>query len=483
MTDGDWQRRDPREDRPGSRRRGPADHRGGEPRPGGQQYGGQGYDQHGQYGDQYGQQYGEQQHGNQQYEDPRYSDSQYANQPSLVPGYDDQPYEDQPSGGRHPEARRGSRRHRQQHDYSDYDYTPREHRHPRMRAWAPLAVLLLILGGFGGAVYGGYSYLKSKHHPAADYTNKVCTQESARADIQVPSGASQTTIAKLLFDGGVVASESAYVDAASSNQGSANIRAGQYSVCVRIASSQAVLELLNDKNLSKDSSIEVRSHEWTSEIVAELAAKHKWNVADVQKVIDTNQIGLPSWAQTTGKKWSAEGLLEPGTYQLAPGDTPKSVLSAMVKARTDWLTSIDFNDKARLLKCGTAACTPEQVLTVASIAESEVDQAQPDGQEVSEAILAHLKAGDSLKVDSTVMYYLQSRKPPTAAQVKDPKNPYSTYAYKGLPPGPVAIPSRDMITAVLTPTHSGAYYWCSKDAGTKFYPVNQFAEQQKYCSS
>ena len=384
----------------------------------------------------------------------------------------------------HDERPRGSRRKNvEPHDYFDYDYTPREPRHPRLRAWAPLGVLLVILGVFGGFVYGGYSYLKSKHHPASDYASQACTQDSARTNVEVPSGATQSEIGKLLAEAGVVASSAAYVDAATANQSSAGIRAGQYSVCLRIAGSQAVLELLDTRNLSTDSSIEVRSHEWQSEIVAELAAKHKWKVADVQKVIDTNQIGLPPWAQTTAKKWTAEGLLEPGTYQLGTADTPKSVLSAMVKARMDWLASIDFTDKVKALKCGKAACTPEQVITIASIAEAEVNQATPDGSEVSEAILARLKSGDKLGVDSTAMYFDQTRKAPTAAEVQNPKNPYSTYAFAGLPPGPISVPSRDMIVAILNPTHSGEFYWCSKDGGTRFFPISQQAARDAYCST
>lgn len=378
---------------------------------------------------------------------------------------------------------RSRRRHRADHDYNDYDYQPREPRHPRLRAWAPLVVLMLILGVFGGGIWAGFSYLKSKHHPAADYASKVCTTASLHTDVYIPSGASQTEIGTLLADAGVVESATAYVDAANNNQNSSSIRSGEYTVCTKIASSQAVLELLKSVNLSSDSTIEVRSHEWTGEVVAELAVKHKWNVADVQKVIDTNQIGLPAWAQTTGKKWTAEGLLEPGNYNLAPNDTPKSVLSAMVKNRLDWLASINFTAKVKTLTCGTAPCTPEQVLTIASMAESEVDQAQPDGQEVAEAVLSHLRRGEPLAIDSTAMYYLQSRKPPTSNEVKDPKNPYNTYTNKGLPPGPVAIPSRDMIQAVLDPTTTGAYYWCSKDGGTKFFTRTQLTQQKAYCST
>ena len=68
----------------------------------------------------------------------------------------------------------------------------------------------------------------------------------------------------------------------------------------------------------------------------------------------------------------------------------------MVAARVAFLKSINFEAKAATQTCGTAKCTPEQVLIVASIAEGEV-QGPDDGQRVAEAVYLRLKEGAALR--------------------------------------------------------------------------------------
>ena len=120
------------------------------------------------------------------------------------------------------------------------------------------------------------------------------------------------------------------------------------------------------------------------------------------------------------------------------------------------------------------------MLIVASIAEGEVT-GPDDGQKVAEGVYLRLKDNpDFLAVDSTALIYighLPDNKLPSAQQVKDPTNPYSTYAHRGLPPTPVYDPSDDMIKSALSPTTGGNYYWCVTPTGTTFFrksQVNQF---------
>jgi UPF0755 protein len=151
-----------------------------------------------------------------------------------------------------------------------------------------------------------------------------------------------------------------------------------------------------------------------------------------------------------------------------------------------FLKGISFETAAAKVNCGTVKCTPEQVLTVASIAEGEVTDPS-DGASVAEGVYARLKAGDYLGVDSTALYFIGHLPPgklPTAGQVQDPNNPYSTYTpHHGLPPTPVYITSDDMIKSALAPTHDGYYYWCVTSTGTNFYTKSQQKQRDKACST
>ena len=126
------------------------------------------------------------------------------------------------------------------------------------------------------------------------------------------------------------------------------------------------------------------------------------------------------------------------------------------------------------------------MLTTASIAEGEVTDPS-DGASVAEGVYARLKAGDYLAVDSTALYaigHLPAGQRPSAKQVQDPSNPYSTYApHHGLPPTPVYITSDDMIKSALTPTHNGTYYWCITSTGTRFFTKSQQTQRDQGCST
>ena len=42
-------------------------------------------------------------------------------------------------------------------------------------------------------------------------------------------------------------------------------------------------------------------------------------------------------------------------------------------------------------------------------------------------------------------------------------SPYNTYKYAGLPPGPLRIPDKQTLDAVLNYTHHNFLYMCAKD--------------------
>jgi len=331
-------------------------------------------------------------------------------------------------------------------------------------------------------MYGGYAYYKSKYGPAPDWAKSSCgATEKPKVSVEVQKGATGTMIAKALFDAGVVKSERAYINAANANQSSTGIVAGTYLICPQIAGNTAVLELLKQTNLTPSSSIQVVDGQWTKDIIKTLATKRGWDVSLLQQAIDNNTIGLPAWSKDSGGKWTAEGMLEPGTYELSSKDTPAGVLTEMVAARLATLKSIDFENKAKNLNCGSGPCTPEQALIIASLAESEVTQATPDGEEVSEAVQLRLQAGDFLGIDSTTNYGLGVHTQVTQAQVNDASDPYATGAHKGLPPTPISIPSKDMLNAILNPTHRKVYYWCGKFGSTTFYSKANYSAWKDAC--
>ncbi|GAA4959198.1 hypothetical protein GCM10023238_27530 [Streptomyces heliomycini] len=77
---------------------------------------------------------------------------------------------------------------------------------------------------------------------------------------------------------------------------------------------------------------------------------------------------------------------------------------------------------------------------------------------MAEVIYNRLKTGNTetngmLEFDSTYNYIKnQSKIDLTIAELRNYDNPYNTYFYKGLPPGPISNPGEDAVKGALDPT-------------------------------
>lgn len=357
----------------------------------------------------------------------------------------------------------------------------------RLRAWAPLALPVVVLGGIAVLVFAALVSLagSDRHYP--DYSNSGCAADDKhKVLVEVQRGATGKEIGDALFDAGVVRSPQAFADAAGRDQAARGINTGTYWVCPKISASAAIAELLKPSNQSPDSLLEIRPGDYSWETLRALAKKREWDRNDLQLLIDTNQIGLPAWSRGADGHWTIEGMLAPGRYVLTSQDTPQGVLTAMVRARVEELAGLGLETKAPALKCAPSRrCTPEEALILASLAEAEVTRPDPDGRAVSEAVQNRLSRGDFVGVDATTRYWMSllagKRVTVTHREVTDPGDPYATGGHKGLPPTPVSIPSKQMIAAVLSPTTDHYYYWCAGAGGTKFFRESEKAAFERAC--
>ena len=107
--------------------------------------------------------------------------------------------------------------------------------------------------------------------------------------------------------------------------------------------------------------------------------------------------------------------------------------------------------------------TPNEVATLASIIDEETAN---NGEKpmVAGMYLNRLKKGMLLQADPTVKFALGDF---TLRRILNKHlevdNPYNTYKYPGLPPGPIRVPSVQGLEAVLNPAQSNYLYMCAKE--------------------
>lgn len=108
---------------------------------------------------------------------------------------------------------------------------------------------------------------------------------------------------------------------------------------------------------------------------------------------------------------------------------------------------------------------PLQLLTLASIIEKETGIAG-ERADVASVFINRLRKGMRLQTDPTVIYGLGKKyKGQLTRQSLAQSSPYNTYLIDGLPPTPIAIPSKAALVAAAHPTITDYFYFVANGAG------------------
>ena len=134
-----------------------------------------------------------------------------------------------------------------------------------------------------------------------------------------------------------------------------------------------------------------------------------------------------------------EGYLFPATYQFAPDVTAEFVIEQMLDRTLQELAKWDVGLDDSL-----------DLMTLASIIQEEA-RLKEDFYKVSTVFNNRLARGMLLQTDPTVKYYYEGSIDSFQQGVADTANPYNTYVYPGLPPGPISSPGSLAIEAALNP--------------------------------
>ncbi|KPM49186.1 endolytic transglycosylase MltG [Jiulongibacter sediminis] len=117
----------------------------------------------------------------------------------------------------------------------------------------------------------------------------------------------------------------------------------------------------------------------------------------------------------------------------------------------------------RLNKAETTGMTPVQVSTMASIVQSETNKGDEQPR-VAGVYVNRIKNGIPLQADPTVKFavgdFALKRILNKHLSID---SPYNTYKVKGLPPGPIALPEKRAIDAVLNFEDHNYLYFCAKE--------------------
>lgn len=182
---------------------------------------------------------------------------------------------------------------------------------------------------------------------------------------------------------------------------------------------------------------------------------------------------LESWAEVVGRtEWiadlataapSLEGFLFPDTYRFAAGLAVDRAARHMVSRFRDvWVEETAMHPPW---------APPLDIVTLASLVEAETS-VEAERPRIAGVFRNRLRLGMLLQCDPTVIFALERRGEWTGRLLRrhwTVDDPYNTYRYPGLPPGPINSPGRAAIAAALAPEeHDFLYFVASPQGGHTF---------------
>ena len=292
--------------------------------------------------------------------------------------------------------------------------------------------------------------IRSISSTTPDYNTLTSVEGLGEVTIEVPTGASGSEIAAILYEAGVVKSTQAFFRVAVADERSQKVAPGSHRLTLKISAQQALEQLLDPERIPN--LIRINEGAWRSEI-QEAFLSYGFDRSEINRAFSS--LKLPKGFS------SSEGLLFPAQYSFPEGTTAAQAAQRLVERFTE-------DGYAKKLLQGSSQYSPQQLLTIASIIQAE--GSTQDFSKVSRVIYNRLKIGMPLQMDSTVHYIMQARGDIFLSRKSTMLNsPYNTYRRYGLPPGPICSPGADAIKAALEPVAGDWLYFITVAPGdTRF---------------
>jgi UPF0755 protein len=147
---------------------------------------------------------------------------------------------------------------------------------------------------------------------------------------------------------------------------------------------------------------------------------------------------------------SLEGLIGPGNYVLAPGETPSELLGQMTSSFDREAASVGLSPSTTL-----NGLNAYQLIIAASITQEE-GYYPFNMPKVARVIYNRLATNTKLRMDGTVCYPQGALGCPVTPAMLLVPGPYNTYTIDGLTPTPICTVSKSALNAVL---HAPAGSW------------------------
>jgi UPF0755 protein len=304
------------------------------------------------------------------------------------------------------------------------------------------AVLLCILAG---AVIGYYSY-RMLYGPALELENES-------AVFYIKSDWDEQDVLKSLTEvAGLRHPDFAKTFMQKKNYQGSLVVPGKYTLTADMGLN-ALIDHLRAGNGEEEVQVTFNSARKLSELAGKVAVNIE---ADSAQIAD--KLSDPDLAQKYGfNSATFISMFFPDTYRMQWDTDADEFIDRMAAEYKRFWTA------DRITKAKNYGLSQSEVSTLASIVQAE-QQVHPDERKVIAGLyLNRLRKGMRLQSDPTVVYAVGdfSINRVLTKHLSTP-SPYNTYINRGLPPGPINLPSKQSIDAVLNADENKYIFMCAK---------------------
>lgn len=285
-------------------------------------------------------------------------------------------------------------------------------------------------------------------------------RKSGEVTVEIPQGAGASIIGKVLQENGVIGN--ALVFRLYTYGKFYDFQYGTFTLDPSDGYA-ALIEDLQQMQARRDTvTLTVPEGTEVREIVDMLVELELGSKEEIKQIINTYEFDFPLLSQMpTNTEYRLEGYLFPDTYQIYKDATEENIVS-IIQRMLD-----NFQSKTSDLQT-QASGDFQDIIILASIIEREGQKAE-ELPLVSSVFHNRINQGIKLESCATVQYILEERKPVLSWADTEIDNPYNTYMYQGLTPGPIANPGLAAIEAAMNPATSDYLFFVANNDGSHLF--------------
>lgn len=323
-------------------------------------------------------------------------------------------------------------------------------------------IALVMVAVLFASAFLSYTYLVDKYNNPITLESIVIDPETS-VSFKIEKGSATKDIAKNLADQGLIDSEFIYKFLSKFNGYDGQYKAGTYTLCKDLSYDEIMVILSSNPESVK---ITIPEGFTTEQIAYRLEANGVCSANDFLKAVEKQD--LTSYTFITnheGRDRRLDGYLFPDTYEFDINASPDTIIYKMLN-RFNYIYTPEYTAKADAM-----GLTQDEVIILASLVEKEARLAS-ERAKIAGVFINRLNSKEYSKLQScaTVKYVylkLYGRNLETVTKAHTTlSDPYNTYKYKGLPPGPICNPGKAAIEAVLNYEHHNYYFFVAKTDGS-----------------